>query len=178
MNSLILFAGLPGVGKSTISSAVSKKSAATIVDIDDFKKTEVDPILVKSQIDPPEQRWAYYQKALKHVFDLFDQGVSTVVMDEVFHLHFLRVQLEALCHMRNVRVRWVEVRCSYDTVEKRLQSRAREGHVLSTEEALKMHTMFTKIFEKFPAHSENHIVVNNEAYANADVLADDVLKRC
>lgn len=178
MNILILFAGLPGVGKSTISKAVGKRSGATIVDIDEFKKTDVDPVLVKSQIDPPEQRWAYYQKALKHVFDLFNQGTPTVIMDEVFHLHSLRVQLEDMCQARNVRVRWVEVRCPYDTVEKRLQSRAREGHVLSTEEALKMHTLFTKIFEKFPAHSENHVVVNNESHANADVLADYVLKRC
>lgn len=177
MNDLFLCAGLPGVGKSTISKAVSKKTGAKIVDIDDFKKTEVDPALVKNQIDPPEQRWAYYQKALEHVFNLFDKGTPMVVMDEVFHLHSLRARLEILCRERNVRVLWIEVRCSYDTVEKRLQSTAREGHILSTEEALKMHILFTKIFEEFPACAENHIIVNNGAQVNADLLTDAVLRK-
>lgn len=178
MKKLLLFAGLPGVGKSTISQAVSKKISAKIVDLDDFKKIDVDPTLVKNQIDPPEQRWAYYQKALEHVFGLFDQGTPTVIMDEVFHLHSLRARLEALCEERNVRILWVEVRCSYDTVERRLQSTAREGHILSTEEALKMYLLFTETFEKFPTCAENHIVISNEAHANVDLLVEDVLGKC
>ena len=86
MKRLLLFAGLPGVGKSTISRGVSKKTGAEIVDIDDFKKTDVDPALVTSQIDPPELRWSYYQKALEHVFGLFEQGIST---DEGLKMHLL-----------------------------------------------------------------------------------------
>src|SRR3989338_11673078 len=109
MKKLFLFVGLPGVGKSTISKEVSKKIGAKIVDLDDFKKIDVDPVLVTNQVDPPELRWAYYQKALEYVFSLFDQGVSTVILDEVFHLNSLRTQLEALCTKRRVRGLWVEI---------------------------------------------------------------------
>ena len=112
MKKLILFAGLPAVGKSTLSMMVSKKTGAKIVNIDDFKKVDVDPVLVKNQIDSPELRWAYYQKALEYAFGLFDQGISTVIMDEVFHLNSLRTQLEYLCSEK-CQVLWVEVRCPY-----------------------------------------------------------------
>lgn len=177
MSELLLFSGLPGVGKSTISRAVGEKTGATVVDIDEFKKIDVDPALLKSQIDPPEQRWAYYQKALGHVLDLYGQGIATVIMDEVFHLHSLRTKLEALCAERNVRVLWIEVRCTYETVEKRLQSKARNGHVLSTSESLKMYTLFTGIFEKFPDCTGNHIIVHNESDANTDLVVADILKK-
>ena len=173
MKKLVLFAGLPAVGKSTLSKMVSKKTGAKIVNIDDFKKVDVDPVLVKNQIDSPELRWAYYQKALKYAFGLFDQGISTVIMDEVFHLNSLRIQLESLCSEK-CQVLWVEVICPYEIVEKRLQLTAREGHILSTEEALKMHILFKEIFEKFC--SQNHIVVNNENNINLDLLVENILK--
>jgi len=174
---LLLFAGLPGVGKSTISRGVSKKTGAEIVDIDDFKKTDVDPALVTSQIDPPELRWSYYQKALEHVFGLFEQGISTVIMNEVFHLSSLRTQLESLCARQQVQVLWIEIRCPYGIVERRLQSTRREGHILSTDEALKMHLLFKEIFEEFSTCSQNHIVVTNENDSIMDLLVENILKR-
>lgn len=177
MKKIVLFAGLPGVGKSTISMKVKGRTGAKIVDLDDFKKTDVDPALVKSQIDPPELRWSYYQKALEYVFGLFDEEISTVIMDEVFHLDSLRTQLETLCIKQDVRVLWVEVRCSYETVEARLKSKRREGHILSTEEALKMHLLFKEIFEEFSVNSQNHITVNNEIASNMDLLVEGILKK-
>jgi len=175
MKKLLLFAGLPGVGKSTLSKAMGEITGAKIVALDDFKKTTVNQELVKHQIDPPELRWSYYQKALHHVFRLFDQGTPIVIMDEVFHLSSLRTQLETLCALQNIRVLWFEVRCSYPVVKERLQSSIRESHILSTEEALKMHVMFTEIFESFPIGTKNHIVVNNEKQTNVVYLVNNFL---
>ncbi len=173
---LLLFTGLPGVGKSTISKLVSKKTGAKIIDIDDFKKKDVDPILVKTQIDPPETRWNYYQKALEHAFGVFSKGVPIVAMDEVFHLNSLRARLEALC-VKKCQVLWIEVRCSYGIIEKRLQSKKREGHILSTEETLKMHLVFSEIFEKFSEKRQNHIIVNNENTGDEVFLVESILKK-
>ncbi|MFH1404842.1 MAG: AAA family ATPase [Patescibacteria group bacterium] len=174
MRKLILFAGLPGVGKSTISKKLSKKIGATLVNIDDFKKCDVDPVLVRSQIDPPELRWVYYQKALNYVFGLFERGTATVIMDEVFHLHSLRAQLEALCVQQGVDVLWVEVRCSYQVVKQRLQSKKREGHLLSTQEALNMYLLFRDIFEAFPARGQQCIIVDNETDSAMDVFGNGI----
>lgn len=176
MKKLFLLAGLPGVGKSTVSKALSNKLEAKVVDIDDFKKIVVDPTTVTKEIDPPELRWLYYQEAIRHVLGLYDQGVSAVIMDEVFHLCALRSSLETLCIKHDVEVHWVEVRCSYDTVAKRLRSTGRNGHILSTEEALAMHLRFMEIFEPFTRDSKNHIIIDNEDDFNVNLLVDQVLQ--
>ena len=155
----------------------SIKTGAKIVDLDDFKKIDVDPILVKNQVDPPELRWVYYQKALKYAFCLFEQEISTVIMDEVFHLDSLRTKLETLCKERRVQVLWVEVRCPYDIVERRLHSTNREGHILSAEEALRMHLLFKEIFENFSTDGQSHIVVNNEGDMDLDLLVDNISRK-
>ena len=98
-------------------------------------------------------------------------------MDEVFHLDSLRAQLEVLCAKRYVEVLWVEVRCPYDIIKKRLQSTSRKGHILSTEQALKMNLLFEKIFEKFSIHGQNHIVINNGDGTNVDLLVENILKK-
>lgn len=174
-NLLLLFAGLPGVGKSTISRGVGKKTGATIVDLDDFKKTDVDPVLVKQEIDPPDLRWLYYKKALKHVFDLFDQGLDMVIMDEVFHLHSLRTQLESRCADRQIQTIWIEVQCPYEVVKQRLQATARGDHILTSEEALTMYLRFREIFEPFPVYRKNRITVNNEHDVDIDLLVGNIL---
>ncbi|HEY5587860.1 MAG TPA: AAA family ATPase [Candidatus Paceibacterota bacterium] len=174
MKKIILLAGLPGVGKSTISKKISQEIGAKILDLDDFKRTDVDPTLVKSQIDPPNVRWSYYKKALQHAFCLFrTSNVSAVIMDEVFHLEQLRIKIEVLCAKKNIQVFWVEVKCPYEEVEKRLKAKTREGHILSTDEALKMNLLFQKIFETFPTDIKNHIIVNNN---EDNIEIENVLK--
>lgn len=158
MKTFVLIAGLPGVGKSTLSRKIARERNGVVLDLDDFKKLVVDPELVTTQIDPPQIRWAYYEKAITHAFSL---DAEVVVVDEVFHLHALRTKLEDLCRQNGVRVEWVEVRCAYPVVEKRLKGNGREGHILSTGEALKMYQLFSEIFEGFPEGKENHVVVDN-----------------
>lgn len=170
MKKLILLAGLPGVGKSTISKKISEEIGAKILDLDDFKRVDVDPTLVTSQIDPPNIRWNYYQKALEHAFSLFVlSNISTIILDEVFHLEQLRNKIEDLCIKAEVQVYWVEVKCSYELVEKRLKTKARDGHILSTEEALRMYRLFQEIFEKFSTDNQNHIIINNKYDTNYSV---------
>ncbi|MCX6753590.1 MAG: AAA family ATPase [Candidatus Nomurabacteria bacterium] len=174
MNTIILLAGLPGVGKSTISKLISEKLGVKILDLDDFKRVDVDPTLVTSQIDPPTVRWAYYKKAIESAFSIFaTSDTSTIIIDEVFHLRELRNNFEALCTQMQIRVFWVEVRCPYSLVEARLRAHSRIGHILSTEEALNMYLLFREIFEDFSTYSKNHIIVDN--IDGVDILVDGVL---
>jgi predicted kinase len=174
MNTIILLAGLPGVGKSTISKLISERLGAKILDLDDFKKIEVDPTLVKSQIDPPSIRWAYYRKAIECAFSIFAKNdTSTIIIDEVFHLNELRREFETLCVKMGIRVFWVEVQCPYVLVEQRLKAHSREGHILSTEEALNMYLLFNEIFEKFSNNKRNHLIVNN--VDGVEMLVENIL---
>ncbi len=153
-----MIAGLPGVGKSTLARKIAQENDGVVLDIDHFKRSVVDPRLVTTQIDPPRVRWRYYVKAIKHALSL---DTELVVMDEVFHLHALRERLENFCLRHEIEVEWIEARCSYQVVERRLLAKSRSGHILSTKESLDMYRLFQRIFERFPEGKRNHIVIDN-----------------
>lgn len=177
MPQLVCFTGLPGVGKSTISRAVSSCVSAGVIDIDEFKRVHVDPLLVTNQIDPPEQRWLYYQDSIRQAFHLFSQGTAIGILDEIFHLRQLRKQMEDLCATRKVSILWVEVQCPYDLVEQRLINKSREGHILSTDEALRMNRLFSEIYESFPSTSTNHLLVRNDGTNDLCSITEVIVER-
>ena len=170
MKRIVFLAGLPGVGKSTLARKIAEKVGGSVLDIDKIKKKIVDPNLVTSTIDPPEVRWACYEKATEEIFALLDTGASPIIVDEVFHLQSLRQKLEILCAEKGAEILWIEVRCSYEKVEKRLRASDRKGHILSTEEALKMNRLFEQIFEGFPDNKANCLTFNNEDDCNTGNL--------
>lgn len=173
MKTLVLTAGLVGVGKSTIAKAIAMATGSNFIDVDDFKKVCVEG-RITNQIDPPEMRWAYYLKALEHAVDIFASGQNLIVMDEVFHLVALRKKLEKFCAERQIRVLWVEVKSTYETAKRRLNKKSRDGHILSTSEALRMHSLFAKVFEPFVG--TDHICLNNDNDYSLPSL-ESVLKR-
>ncbi len=162
MNQVIFLAGLPAVGKSTLAQQMAKKYDGKVLDIDDIKRKLSDPNLVTSSIDTPEIRWRCYEEAARQIFQFFKNGEDVVIVDEVFHLNELREKLEALLASNEVEVVWIQVVCSFEQVKKRLESKSRTGHILSTDEALKMYVLFQEIFEPFPQDKKNHSVFNND----------------
>ncbi len=159
---LLLFTGLPGVGKSTLASAIGKKiQESVIIDLDDFKRTVVDSNRVQSTIDPPEVRRGYYADALRVARTHFETGTSIVIMEEVFHLQSLRTELELSCSKSGVRPLWIEILSPYAAVEQRLAQTPRAGHILSTDQSLNMYRLFEDTFEPFPKEATNHITIEN-----------------
>lgn len=176
MKHLVLTSGLVGVGKSTVAKAIAQRLGGHFVDVDDFKKSIVDSVKVKEVIDSPEVRWVYYEKALEHVIGVMSNDKdSVVVIDEVFHLATLRSRIESFCSSVGITVLWVEVKSPFGTVKRRLEGKGREGHILSTEEALTMHLMFKEVFEPFNLN-DNYICLNNDRDDELPSF-DDVVKR-
>ncbi len=176
MKKLILLAGLPGSGKTTICRCMGEMTGIRYVDVDLYKKRRTDPTKVTEEVDSPKLRLLYCQDALEVAFGFFDDGASTVVMDEVYPYHSVRVKLEALCKEWDVQVLWVEVRSASGTAEKRLTSR--QGHILlPLDKAVGIHRMCALVFEAFSAEISNHFVVNNEEDSNIDSLVASILER-
>jgi predicted kinase len=173
---LILFAGLPGSGKTTICQRIGEMPGSKWIEVDYYKKLRADPNRVTKEVDPPEMRMLYCQDALLEAFRHLDDGTSTVVMDEVFPFHSVRAQMESFCTEKQIPVLWVEVRASSNVAEKRL-SQPRGNLLLHTPEvAQSIHRMCANAFEAFPAGYPNHIVINNEDGASIDLLAAKVLE--
>jgi predicted kinase len=173
---LILFCGLPGSGKTTISKCLCQAINAKLINLDDFKKGYTDFALVKTQIDTPEMRWRYYRRGLNEALNMFSDGVCNIVMDEVFHLSELRRRIEDFCFKNNISVIWIEVRCPYHIVEERLLSKPRFGHILSTQEALAMYKLFSEIFEPFQDESR-YVVIDNTSLDDITNLVGFIIKK-
>lgn len=162
MSKVIFLAGLPAVGKSTLARQIAKKHNGRVLDIDEIKRKLSDPNLVTSSIDTPEIRWRCYEEAAKQILQFFKDGEHVVIVDEVFHLNELREKLETLLVLGEVEVVWIQVICSFEEIQKRLESKSRIGHILSTDEALKMNILFQEIFEPFPENKNNHSLFYND----------------
>ncbi|MEK7601846.1 MAG: AAA family ATPase [Patescibacteria group bacterium] len=160
MKRLSLFVGLPGSGKSTLAHALAGRLGAEIVDIDDFKRDVVDPTALSEGIDPPDVRWQYYRRALDHILGLFENGAEHVVTDEMFHVRELRERIEAVCVQCGISVLWIEVRCTDAEVVSHLAVHPRKGHILSTEQTLRMRQEVARVFDDFPCNA-NRLVVSN-----------------
>jgi predicted kinase len=160
MKTLLGTAGLIGSGKSTIASALAERLRAPMVHIDDFKRGVVDPTALTESIDPPRLRWKYYRLALNQVDYLFAQGARCVVMDEMFHVRHLRDRITAGCKHYGISVRWIEVRCPDDVVERRLAGRPRNGHILSTEQMMLLREKVASEFDPF-REGDDCLVVEN-----------------
>lgn len=156
---LVLFAGLPGSGKSTLAHILAKLLGVNVVDIDLFKKqvgTKTDGL------DPPEQRWRYYQLALDHILKLFENGEEMIFVDEMFHVACLRKRIEKILKERGISVLWIEVRCSEEDLRRRF-TRPREGHVLTTPELMQIRRMVADVFDPFDpcdTDGQHRVVIN------------------
>jgi predicted kinase len=175
MNTLVLVAGLPGNGKTTIAKKTAGRLNGKLLDLDEFKRQVVDPNLVRSEIDPPHVRRAYYLMALEAGFAALKNGFPIVVLEEIFHLSMLRKEISARCERESVRVLWVEVLCDFETVRSRLVANGRPGHILSTDEALAMNRLFNEVFESFTSE-ERCLRVDNSG-DNPELLVNTIMTR-
>ncbi len=160
MTTLVLVAGVAGSGKSTIAQPLACVLKAVVVDIDPYKRQVVNPDALTQSIDPPHVRWEYYRLALKQVFQHFEQGARFVVLDEMFHVRDLRRRIAQACRDRRIQVRWIEVQCSDEEAARRIEERPRNGHILSSEELLKIRAEVARVFDPF-ADEGPHLMLCN-----------------
>jgi predicted kinase len=152
---LILIAGLPGVGKTTLAKEFVKQTNAVHFEIDEVKRKVVPKELVADTIDPPEYRYQYYSETIRKLPELFSRSQSNmVVIDETFPLQVFRDMWQQAADYLNINLQWIEIVCAEDTVKDRLcAGKDRESHVLG-DKAYPMYCMFKEMFEPFECTHE------------------------
>ena len=158
---LILLAGLPGVGKTTVAREFVRQTGAVHFDIDEVKRVVVPEDEVMADIDPPEYRFKYYAETIRKLPELFSVNpAETVVIDETFHLKDFRDMWDESAKILDIKVHWVEVVCDDNIIKHRLSiGKDRESHVLK-DKAIPMYLLFKKVFE--PMKSPCEIVDSSE----------------
>ena len=146
---LILLAGLPGVGKTTVAKEFAKQTNGVHFDIDEVKRQVVPGDIVTEDIDPPEYRFKYYAETIRRLPDLFIENPSqTVIIDETFHLKDFRELWTEAAKKLNIRAHWVEAVCDEECLRERLHiGKNREAHILGGDKAFPMYLRFKEVFE-------------------------------
>lgn len=155
---LILIAGLPGTGKTTLAKEFVRQTKAVSFDIDEVKRRVVPEDAVTEEIDPPEYRHKYYAETIRKLPDLFaGSPTNTVIIDETFHLKAFREMWQEAAKELNIKLHWIEAVCDEEVVKKRLcVGKDRECHILG-DKAYPMYCLFKDAFEPM---SEPHEVVD------------------
>ncbi len=112
---LIVFAGLPGTGKTTLAREVAKRRSAAYVRIDTIEACLVDGSLVGAQASLGPHG---YRIAVAIAHDCLDIGID-VVVDAVNPISVVRSLWTDLAGRTDVTGRFVEVLCSDEREHRR-----------------------------------------------------------
>jgi predicted kinase len=118
---LVVMAGLPGAGKSTIAEIVGARLGATVVSVD-----PIESAILRAGIDADQPTGlAAYLVAEEIAQKELDSG-RTVIVDAVNAAEAARLQWRDLAERADVRLRVIEVVCSDEALHRsRLEKRER-----------------------------------------------------
>lgn len=143
---LILIAGLPGTGKTTIARAFAALSGARHFNSDSMRKA-----LGLMGHYKPEDKEKVYKALLYQARMALIQG-ETVVVDSTFYKESIRAPFRVLATECGVPLRWVEVQAGEETLRKRLSQPRPDSEA--------DYTVYEKIRDQFEALPEERLVVN------------------
>lgn len=129
---MILIAGLPGVGKTTLAREFARQTRGIHYELDVIKQAVVPADRGTGGIIPPEYRFQSYSWAIRKLPDFFAISDSqTVIMDEPFHLQAFRRMWDTSAKKLGVRLHWVEAVCDREIAKVRLSIRAGKYSIIN-----------------------------------------------
>lgn len=78
---LVLMAGLPGVGKSTLASKLGLDLGWVVIDRDSFKDSLLEDALLKERIAEDTAGWAAYEVFFRNAHDLLVNQHQSIILD-------------------------------------------------------------------------------------------------
>lgn len=153
MTLLVVFAGLPGSGKSLLARGVADAIGATYLRID-----SIESAIVSTHMSLKENNPVGYVIAERVAADQLVAG-RDVVADAVNGVALVRDGWAALAARTGAALRWVEVRCSdVDEHRRRVETRNQEmpGQAMPTWEQVQR-----RDYEPWPPGLPGRLVVDN-----------------
>jgi predicted kinase len=137
---LVLMAGLPGVGKSTLASKLGLDLGWVVIDRDGFKDSLLEDALLKARIAEDTAGWASYEVFFRNAHDLLVNQHQSIILDTstLHRFIFDRAQKLAIAARAEFKV----ILCEVDekTRQHRLRTRQKRvsqayGHLVPEEAA-------------------------------------------
>ena len=145
---LIVYCGLPGVGKSAASAYT-----ATQLSAERYRSDEVRKRLFPDPEYTDEETVATYEKLLACARSELEAGAD-VVLDATFRSRRFRDRAAAVASETDAAVAYVHVTCDVDVVRERLENRA---ETISDAE-FEQHLQLKRAFEPI---ERDHVVIDN-----------------
>lgn len=145
---LVLIAGLPGTGKTTIARAFAEGSGATHLNSDALRRE-----LGLMGHYSPEDKQKVYDALLENARDALLNG-ETVVVDSTFYNETVRNAFRKLAQDCQVLLRWVELRANEVALLQRLQQTRPDS-----EADYKVYLDIRRQFEPLP---DDHLIIDTD----------------
>jgi len=156
---LVVFGGLPGVGKSTIAREVARRCAATYLRIDVVEQAVRDAGVLAADIGP-----AGYMAAYALARSNLDLG-QTVIADCVNPLPITRAAWQSVARDAAVTLLEVEVICS-DAAEHRRRVESRAGDI----DGLVPPTWSSVSAHDYAPWTDQHLLIDTAALGAEDAV--------
>jgi len=141
---LILMAGFPGVGKSTVARAIARQTHMVVFDKDDL----LSPILRSNcGLSPQSASWLAYEILLDLVTNQLASG-HHVIVDSCLTYQWLRDRLVRIAHDVGADPVFIHLHCPTPLAERRIAIRE-EAFGFRQHRAVSEHQRIKDIFEPF-----------------------------
>ncbi|ELY91318.1 hypothetical protein C483_09771 [Natrialba hulunbeirensis JCM 10989] len=145
---LIVYCGLPGVGKSAASGYTADQ-----IDAERYRTDQVRKQLFPDPSYTPDETDATYDALLERARSALESG-SNVVLDATFQSRPYREQAASMAEVLSVDYEFVYVDCDLDVVEQRIEERTDTISDAQFEQHLQLRETFDPI-------ERDHVVVDN-----------------
>ena len=137
---LVLMAGLPGAGKSTLASKIGLDLGWVVIDRDTLKDSLLEDSLLKEKIAEDVAGWAAYESFFKLAHDLLVNQHRSIILDTSTLHRFIFERARALANSAGAEFKVILCEVDEKTRQHRLRTRKKRisqvhGHLVPEEAA-------------------------------------------